>query len=190
MLVKGALAGGRNGDKREQSKEDLMGVKMVREAMTQDLPVILGIYENARRFMADNGNPSQWKDGFPPESLLCEDISKRRLYVLEREGKICGAFAFIIGEDPTYRSIEEGHWMSNERYGTIHRLAKDGTERGIFSECLAYCEGIIQHLRIDTHEKNRVMQRLIEAHGFCRCGIIHVADGSPRIAYEKTASLP
>ena len=30
------------------------------------------------------------------------------------------------------------------------------------------------------------MQHLIEKNGFKRCGIIHIADGSPRIAYERT----
>ena len=29
------------------------------------------------------------------------------------------------------------------------------------------------------------MQHLLESNGFVRCGIIHIADGSPRIAYQK-----
>ena len=29
------------------------------------------------------------------------------------------------------------------------------------------------------------MQHVLESNGFTRCGIIHVADGSPRIAYQK-----
>ena len=31
------------------------------------------------------------------------------------------------------------------------------------------------------------MQHLLEKNGFTRCGIIHVADGTPRIAYQKLA---
>ena len=35
------------------------------------------------------------------------------------------------------------------------------------------------------------MQHLLEKNGFARCGIIHVADGSSRIAYQKMAlTLP
>ncbi len=63
-------------------------------------------------------------------------------------------------------------------------MAGNGQETGVFAECLAWCREQIGHIRIDTHEDNRIMQHLIEKHGFVRCGIIHVADGSPRIAYE------
>ena len=56
--------------------------------------------------------------------------------------------------------------------------------KGSFSECLNFCKGLISHIRIDTHHDNRTMQHLIEKHGFVRCGIIHIYDGSPRIAYE------
>ena len=48
-----------------------------------------------------------------------------------------------------------------------------------------FCSEKISHLRIDTHEDNIVMQHLIIKNGFRKCGIIHIADGSPRIAYEK-----
>ena len=34
---------------------------------------------------------------------------------------------------------------------------------------------------------NQIMQHLLEKNGFTRCGIIHVADGTPRIAYQKLA---
>lgn len=38
---------------------------------------------------------------------------------------------------------------------------------------------------IDTHKDNKITRHLIEKNGFAKCGIIYVADGSPRIAYEK-----
>lgn len=46
---------------------------------------------------------------------------------------------------------------------------------------------IAQNIRIDTHADNKTMQHLIEADGFTRCGIIYIADGTPRIAYQWTA---
>ena len=33
-------------------------------------------------------------------------------------------------------------------------------------------------LRADTHEDNKVMQRLFENHGFQYCGIIYLEDGA------------
>ena len=46
---------------------------------------------------------------------------------------------------------------------------------------------IAQSIRSDTHADNKTMQHLIEADGFTRCGIIYIADGTPRIAYQWTA---
>ena len=49
---------------------------------------------------------------------------------------------------------------------------------------LEHCES----LRADTHEDNKIMQHLLEKNGFVRCGIIHVEDGTPRVAYQKLSA--
>ena len=72
-------------------------------------------------------------------------------------------------------------------YGTIHRLASAGDRRGVASEVIAWCLEHCESLRADTHADNKIMQHLLEKNGFVRCGIIHVADGTPRIAYQKLA---
>lgn len=160
---------------------------MIRHAEETDLSVILEIYAYAREFMAKNGNHDQWAGGFPPVSLLLDDIAKRSLYVVEEgeTGRVCGVFFFAVGPDETYRTIEQGEWSSDSEYGTIHRIAGDGTVHGLLRSVVSYCEQIIPHLRIDTHEDNKIMQHAIGKCGFRRCGIIHVDDGTPRIAYEK-----
>lgn len=164
---------------------------MVRVAKEEDLIRILEIYELARNFMKENGNPTQWGDVFPAKELLEEDIKKGQLYVIvnemnedETKENIHGVFAFIIGEDETYLNIEDGAWSSDGLYGTIHRLASSGMQRGIFAECVEFCRKQINHIRVDTHHNNKKMQYLIPKYGFRECGIIYVKDGSPRIAYE------
>lgn len=157
----------------------------IRLAEAGDLPVILEIYRRARRFMAENGNPTQWGDGHPPRQLLEADVAARRLYAVTDGGRVCGAFAFVIGPDPTYARIDGGRWRSDAPYGTIHRIAGDGTVRGVLAAAVAWGWGQIPHLRIDTHADNRVMRHLVEKLGFRPCGTIYVRDGSPRIAYEK-----
>lgn len=157
---------------------------MIRLAESRDLPLILNIYEYARIFMAENGNPSQWGKNYPPEEIVLNDIKNKHLYVIEEE-EVSGVFFFKIGEDPTYNMIHEGHWLSDETYGTIHRIAGNGKEKGILKKAVSYCEEIIPHLRIDTHEDNKIMQRAIEKNGFTKCGTIFTEEGSPRIAYEK-----
>ena len=155
----------------------------IRKATPQDLPRIREIYEMARQFMRKNGNHSQWGKGDEPEALIEEDIRQGNLYVLE-EASIHAVFAFIIVEDPTYMEIEEGNWKSEEPYAAVHRVASDGTVQGVIGHVMDYCSAQVPHLRIDTHKDNKVMQHVLEKYGFVSCGIVHVRDGSPRIAYE------
>ena len=156
-------------------------------AQAEDLPDIMRIYECARKYMRDNGNPFQWVNGYPSKELLLDDIEKRQLYVMRNGQDICGVFALIIGPDPTYEYIEDGSWISDSEYGTIHRIASDGSVNGIMDLAVTFCGKIISHLRVDTHEANIPMQQAVLRNGFKRCGIIYIADGTPRIAYEKTS---
>lgn len=155
----------------------------VRRAVPEDLDRILEIYAYARAFMAENGNPNQWGKTNPPRKRLEEDIRRGNLYAVTKDEKICGVFAFFLGKDPTYRQIFEGAWLSDAPYGTIHRIASDGSG-GIFPAALDWCRKQISHIRIDTHHDNKVMQHVVEKAGFQRCGTIYIADGTPRIAYE------
>lgn len=155
----------------------------IRKATPRDLPRIREIYEMARQFMRKNGNHSQWGKGDEPEALIEGDICQGNLYVLE-EADIHAVFAFIIGEDPTCLEIEEGNWKSEEPYAAVHRVASDGTVQGVLGHVMDYCSAQVPHLRIDTHTDNKVMQHVLEKYGFVSCGIVHVPDGSPRIAYE------
>ncbi|MBQ6494685.1 MAG: N-acetyltransferase [Bacilli bacterium] len=158
---------------------------MIRLAKEKDLEIIINIYNYAREYMKKTGNTTQWHENYPNKEIAINDINNNNLYVYEEDNIIHGVFTFIIGEDKTYKIIEEGSWLSNELYGTIHRLASDGKIKGLFNEVLNYCENIISHIRVDTHENNKVMQHLLLKNGFKRCGIIYVEDKTPRIAYEK-----
>ena len=155
----------------------------IETANREDLPRILEIYAYARGFMARTGNPTQWGTTHPPKAQLEEDITLRRLYVVKGEGKIVGVFYFCVEEDPTYAEIFEGSWQENSPYGVIHRIASDGSG-GIVKAAVEFALARISHLRIDTHADNRVMQRAVEKVGFTRRGIIYIADGTPRIAYD------
>lgn len=157
----------------------------IRPAKAEDLPEILAVYAYAREFMKKTGNPRQWGDSWPPAEVLSEDIRKGQLYVVCGENGICGSFAFILGEDPSYREID-GSWLNDAPYGAIHRVASNGTEKGVMKAVMNYCESRIDNLRIDTHGDNKVMQGLIRRAGFTLCGTIHVIeDDDPRVAFQK-----
>ncbi|MEI3525591.1 MAG: hypothetical protein V8Q27_05270 [Eubacteriales bacterium] len=104
-----------------------------------------------------------------------------------RTDAIHGSFYFAIEEEPNYRKIDDGSWLSDVPYGVIHMVASDGTIHGFLQQIVAFCEQQTKHLRIDTHHDNKVMQHVIAKNGFSRRGIIYLVneDGSARIAYEK-----
>lgn len=155
----------------------------VRLAREEDLPRILEIYEYARAFMARTGNPNQWGKTHPPRETLEADIPAGNLYVVE-DDQIHGVFAWFTEPDPTYAYIEDGSWLSDTPYGTIHRVAADGSG-GVFGAVMAFAQERMDHIRIDTHHDNKVMQHVVMKYGFSRRGIIYLANGDPRIAYEK-----
>lgn len=156
----------------------------IRHADKKDLPAILEIFDSAKKYMRANGNLTQWTGNYPNEEVLENDINKNQLYVVCDENNIlCGVFAFIVGEDVTYKNIE-GSWLNDEPYGTIHRIASNGRVRGIMNMCIDYCKTKCTNIRIDTHEDNTIMQKLILKNNFKYCGIIYIADGSPRLAYH------
>ncbi len=162
----------------------------IRPARREDLPAMEAIYEQAKEFMRETGNPNQWNGSYPEEGLLLCDMEHGNSYIVEENGQVIGTFAFIKGEDPTYRVIEDGMWMKEEPYGTVHRLASATGTHGVAAACFAWCRmqcengSGIAGLRADTHADNRVMQHVLEKNGFVRCGIIHLENGDPRIAYQ------
>ena len=158
---------------------------MIRTAEFDDLPEILKIYEDARAFMRQTGNPNQWWDYHPAESILQEDIPKRQLYVCEEDGQIGAVFAYIQGTDPTYLQIEGGSWLNDEPYGVIHRIAVAHRGQGLIARIFDWALTQCPNLRIDTHVDNAPMRRALEKYGFTYCGIIRIFNGDERIAFHK-----
>ena len=164
----------------------------IRNSTVEDVPRMLEIYARARAFMAETGNPRQWGPrNWPPEELLRKDIAAGKSHVcVADDGHVCGTFYYDYGRqvEPTYAQIDEGGWHYDDTYGVVHRIASDGSEKGIGTFCLNWAFAQCGHLRIDTHGDNRVMQNLLGKLGFEKCGIIYVyEDRDPRIAFEKKA---
>lgn len=160
-------------------------MRTIRKTTMADLPVLNEIFAYARKFMKENGNGSQWGDNRPPESSILNDIKNGNSYVVIEDEKIIGTFAFINGHDETYDLIEDGSWLNNDAYGVIHRIASAEGASDILKSALEYSEPQVLNMRIDTHEKNKVMQHLLLKYGYTYCGIIYTDDGTSRLAYQK-----
>ena len=153
------------------------------KAKMADLERILEIYERARQFMRENGNPNQWKNVHPPKDSLIENIEQQKLYVLKEDSIIHGVFFFDNGPDPTYDYIE-GKWLNDKEYCVIHRIASSGETGGVLKRCVEYCLQFTNNIKIDTHADNKIMQKGLEKLGFIHCGTIYVPDYGPMKAYQ------
>ena len=160
---------------------------IIRAATPQDRARILEIYSIARETMKNTGNATQWGDSYPPANLIDADIQEGRCHVVCDGDMIIGVFALCRGADPCYARIENGAWLSNDDYIVLHRVAGDSACHGVFRAIMAYAQALGCDVRIDTHADNRIMQKLIERSGFTKCGIVHMKDGTPRIAYQWQA---
>ena len=162
----------------------------IRNATEQDFGRIMEIYAAARDFMTRHGNPNQWGPTcWPPKELVRRDIAQGQSYVCECEGRIVGVFFFDCGKDiePTYASIVDGAWLDESPYGVVHRIASDGSVKGVGAACITWAFDQCGHLRMDTHGDNVVMQNLLTKLGFVHCGTVFVEeDDYPRLAFEKT----
>lgn len=158
----------------------------IRHARPEDIDSIEAIYANARRYMAENGNPNQWTDGYPNREQVQSDLANERLYVcIDDSGCIAAVFCFFVGVEPDYLRIYDGSWLKDGPYGVIHRIAVGAHRRGVASACLGYAFSRCGNLRIDTHRDNIPMQKALAKNGFLPCGIIYTRNGGERIAFQK-----
>lgn len=160
----------------------------IRRTSYEDIPCVMNIFTAAKQTMRSSGNLHQWTGGYPSESILRNDIENHNSYVVEdAKNHIVATFACIVGEEPTYKMIYEGHWIDDSPYCTIHRIASIPEVHGVAELAFEYALGKVPSLRIDTHRDNIIMRYILQKSGFKYCGIIYLLNGDERLAYQKTA---
>ncbi len=157
----------------------------IRPATYADLETIESIYAAARSFMRQTGNKHQWLNGYPSRQIITADLDAGHLFVCEENADILGVFCFFVGNDPTYENIYHGEWLKTGESGVIHRIAIATPGRSVSKFCFDYAFAQCSNIRIDTHRDNAPMHKALLKNGFTRCGIIYLASGDERIAYQK-----
>ncbi len=162
-------------------------------AKPHNLTMILRILTQAKEYLAEQGSP-QWQEGHGPGQAEVErDLARKEGYVLLFAGKLCGYAALASGVEENYLRIREGAWDDSAgNYLTVHRMALDASVRGqglakpflrelvIASRALGY-----RDIRIDTHEQNKAMQKVILSVGFVYKGLIDIPiPNGERKAYQ------
>ncbi|MDR0348922.1 MAG: GNAT family N-acetyltransferase [Tannerella sp.] len=162
-----------------------------RPALLSDLPSMMDIVRQAQEALKQSG-VNQWQNGYPAPDMIRRDIENKHAYVLIEDDRIVAMESIIFNYEPAYDRIYDGEWLSKGTFAVVHRMAVDNRmkKRGIASfllkkaEEMAVEKGIIS-VKVDTHESNVPMRRTLEKNGFTCCGRIFLADGNPRVAYEK-----
>lgn len=171
----------------------------IRATTPKDIDAVMAIIEEARGTIAALGI-DQWQNGSPNLAMVTQDMALGQgRVVTDDDGAIIGTFALIYTGEPTYDRIYDGAWRGADRaddgsvaYIAIHRVAVSVAQRGrgVSTAIIGYAEEYARilgktSLRIDTHEGNVVMRRMLEKNGFVHCGTIYLQNGDARVAYEK-----
>ena len=169
-----------------------MSLIFTRRAQNSDVDKIVQILNDAISFLKESGS-SQWQSGYPNRATVEDDIKNGCAWVLTVDNEVAGYAAVVIGKDPNYAKID-GEWNNDvDSYATIHRIAISSKFRGMHLTqfflsniiSLTYAQEI-HNFRIDTGEKNKIVQHIATSHNFIKRGIIQVDDpiNPDRLAYE------
>lgn len=163
----------------------------LRKTNISDVNSVMKIISQSQDYFKLKGI-DQWQNNYPNENTIIEDINNGYSYVLEKDNKIIATLALSFNGEVTYNKIYQGEWLSNKEYAVIHRIAVDNDLKGngISSYLIECVKKIaldlnVYSIKVDTHEDNISMQRLLEKNDFKYCGIIYLEDGNKRIAFEK-----
>lgn len=160
-----------------------------KQAIPEDVEQIMGIIDQAKAYLKNNG-VDQWQKGYPNEHSILDDIESNVGYVLV-DKEVIAAYVCITFEPEEFYEHLQGQWKSNQPYAAIHRAAISDHYRGQgiatkifqFAEELCYSRDI-HSIKVDTDNDNVVMKHILQKNGFEYCGTV-CFDNSDKIAFEK-----
>lgn len=168
-----------------------MGISITKTTK-RDIDRVMVVLGEARQSIGKLGI-DQWQYGYPTRDIIIDDVAKGFSYVVKEDDDICATFCLKEDEEPTYINIYEGAWLNTGVSYALHRIAICNLKRGkgiagkIIEFITQKCKDDgISSLKVDTHEGNLPMRRMLEKNGFVYCGIIYLGTGEKRVAYEKT----
>lgn len=158
----------------------------VKKAVAAEIPAYLEICAQAKEKMRSSGNMLQWEGNYPSSEIIASDISSGCGYAVFIGDRPVVYFCLLDRPEPTYSKIYGGRWLDDSLpYGTIHRIASIHGIHGAARFVFDWCGELAGNIRIDTHRDNVIMRHILEKEGFVYCGIIYLANGDERLAYQK-----
>ena len=188
----------------DEIKKDASRIKLTekldyRLATPDDMPDIMRIVEDARRSLR-RFHVDQWQGGYPNEQVFLADMARGEGFVVTHGGEVAAVFVLSTLEQENYAKITDGKWTADMAYCVLHRSAVSAKYRGSgMAEFMMKCverqaaEGFgLRCIRVDTHRKNKAMQRLLRESGYRYRGNVLIDDAGhdpARQAYEKILKI-
>lgn len=184
----------------EEIKKDARRKKLTeplsfRQATPADMGDILRIVGDARASLKKH-RVDQWQGPYPDEKAFLFDMDRGECFVLLHGQEIAGFFTLSTREEKCYEAITDGKWTADLPYCVLHRAAVAAEYRG--GGMSAYMMKCVEEqarrfgrrsVRVDTHKKNKAMQRLLRDNGYRYRGnvqvIVEPGHDSARQAFEK-----
>ena len=184
----------------EEIKKDARRKKLTeplsfRQATPADMGDILRIVGDARASLKKH-RVDQWQGPYPDEKAFLFDMDRGECFVLLHGQEIAGFFTLSTREEKCYEAITDGKWTAGLPYCVLHRAAVAAEYRG--GGMSAYMMKCVEEqarrfgrrsVRVDTHKKNKAMQRLLRDNGYRYRGnvqvIVEPGHDSARQAFEK-----
>ena len=164
----------------------------IEKTSKKDIDRVMVIIGEARRSIGKLGI-DQWQYGYPSRDIIKDDVSKGISYIVKDEcDEILATFCLREDEEPTYKEIYDGVWLNKGESLALHIIAicDKARGKGIAGQIITFIgqkcrECNVLSVKVDTHQGNVPMRKMLEKNGFAYCGIIHLATGEERVAYEK-----
>ena len=188
----------------EEIKKDASRIKLTekldyRPATLDDMPDIMHIVEDARRSLK-RFHVDQWQGEYPNEQVFLADMARGECFAVTHGGEVAAVFVLSTLEQENYAKITDGKWTADMAYCVLHRSAVSAKYRGSgMAEFMMKCverqaaEGFgLRCIRVDTHRKNKAMQRLLRESGYRYRGNVLIDDAGhdpARQAYEKILKI-
>ena len=164
----------------------------IRPATPDDNVRIDELFAQARAFMAQNGNPTQWTNGFPNAAMLQDGMREGLVFVCcddapqadAGSGEVVGVYALSFSE-PAYDNLKGGQWQKDAPYVVVHRMATV-SGKGVGTFIIKELQKQYDYIRIDTHEQHVPMCQLLKKLGFVYCGTVFYSrlGGGERVAFD------
>lgn len=153
---------------------------MIRKARKEDIDAIEQIYDAVHTDEELGNQTIGWiRDVYPVRQTAEAALHRQDLFVLEDNGKICGAGIINNAQVDCYRSGNWEYAVPDHQVCVLHTLVIDPASagKGYGKAFVAFYEDYARdtectELRIDTNEKNMVARKLYQKNGYREIGIV------------------